>query len=417
MEKTDAPRLPAYTVTAYLRRYFGVLGVLVLVALGVAAPWSFLWLYGSGDVSYERAVKWQASGEFTLFGSGVSQEFSEYKLKLYEEIKPEIIAVGSSRVMQFRGAWFSKSFLNMGGLAGNLGVLRSSLNEILAVSRPRVVIVGVDFWWFLPQWEKDPEEIVAIKRGSYNYGLENLKLPWKWLFEGKISPTEFLAPALGAFGKGFRADRYGVMAQQTSDGFGPDGSWYYTAEICGLKPPYDYRFADTLNQVETGIKAFYHAGENDAGPASSHVEAFADICCRLKSRGVEVYVFIPPLSNKVIEALRANSKAYVHLFELRKALLARGVDALDFSDPRALNAGDCEFVDGFHGGEVAYARILRRLVDRWPALLEYVRLEKLDAIIRDWSGHAMVPDERVTKKREVDFSGLNCPKKAADFAD
>lgn len=413
----DTARQNSANVSAYVSRFFASVAILTAVALGVGAPWSFLWLYGSGDVAVERVAERQAAGDFVIFGSGVSQEFSEYKLKLYEKIKPEIIAVGSSRVMQFRGAWFRKPFLNMGGVAGNLGVLRASLNELMALSRPRAVIIGVDFWWFLPQWEKDPEEKIEIERGGYNYGLENLKRPWLWLLEGKISLKEFVAPALGAFGEGFRADRFGVMAQQTSDGFGPDGSWYYTAEICGLKTPYDYQFRDTLKMVERGVKAFYHAGENQNGPDENFVDVFADICCRLKSRGVEVYVFIPPLSERVVAAMRERPKAYAHLFALREALLKRGVDALDFSDPRSLASNDCEFVDGFHGGEVTYARALRQLAERWPSLLEYVNMERLDAAIRDWSGHAMIPDERVSRAREIDFMKFNCPKRAAEFAD
>ena len=65
----------------------------------------------------ERAVEAQAEGEFALFGSGVSQDFVDYKLRLYAAVRPDITAVGSSRVMQFRAAYFRKPFLNMGGAA------------------------------------------------------------------------------------------------------------------------------------------------------------------------------------------------------------------------------------------------------------------------------------------------------------
>ena len=50
-------------------------------------------------MAVERAVKTQAGGTFALFGSGVSQDFVDYKLQLYAKVKPEIAAVGSSRVM------------------------------------------------------------------------------------------------------------------------------------------------------------------------------------------------------------------------------------------------------------------------------------------------------------------------------
>lgn len=107
--------------------------------------------------------------------------------------------------------------------------------------------------------------------------------------------------------------------------------------------------------------------------------------------------------------MRRTPEAWPHLFRLREALAARGIDALDCTDPRALASDDCEFIDGFHGGEVTYARILRRMADRWPALLAFVDMERIDAVIRDWPGHVLVPDSRVTTLPETDFMRFGCP--------
>lgn len=125
--------LPARNLSdaAYLRRYFKTLLALSLLGLVLVLPYTWWWLYESGDVAVERAVEAQAEGEFALFGSGVSQDFVDYKLRLYAAVKPDITVVGSSRVMQFRAAYFRKPFLNMGGVAGNLAVLRSTLDAML----------------------------------------------------------------------------------------------------------------------------------------------------------------------------------------------------------------------------------------------------------------------------------------------
>ncbi|MDE5878961.1 MAG: hypothetical protein K2G99_02885, partial [Desulfovibrio sp.] len=126
---------------------------------------------------------------------------------------------------------------------------------------------------------------------------------------------------------------------------------------------------------------------------------------------------IAPLSPRVLEAMRKTPGAWPHLFRLREALASRGIDALDCTDARGFASGDCEFIDGFHGGEVSYARILRRMADRWPALLAYVDMEKLDSVIRDWAGHVLVPDGRLTPLPEQDFMRLGCPKRAPEKAD
>lgn len=177
------------TDAAYLRRYFKTLLWLVLLGLLAVLPYTWWWLRQSGDVAVERAVAAQAKGDFALFGSGVSQDFVDYKLRLYAAVKPAITVVGSSRVMQFRATCFRKPFLNMGGVAGNLAVLRSTIEAMLRIHKPEAVILGLDFWWFLPQWEARPFEEVPPTSGSYNYGFATLKKPWTWLLEGKISPV------------------------------------------------------------------------------------------------------------------------------------------------------------------------------------------------------------------------------------
>ena len=404
------------TEAAFLKRYFLVLLGLVLAGCLLAVPYTAWWLRSSGDVAVERAVATQSKGNFALFGSGVSQDFVDYKLQLYAKVKPEIAAVGSSRVMQFRGAYFRKPFLNVGGTAGNLPVLRSTIDAMLQINKPEAMIIGLDFWWFMPQWNADPFKEEPPTSGSYNYGFDSLKKPWTWLLEGKISAKNFIAPLLPQSMGGFRDNRFGTMAQQFDDGFGSDGSWYYTGESTGQKRPFDYQFEDTLKQVRYGTKAFFHAkplpGSRDPGGISSaHLDAFAEIYCRLKARGIATFVFISPLSVRVLEAMREREGDYQHLFRLREALLARGIDVMDFTDPRTFASGDCEFFDGFHGGEVTYARMLRDMADRWPALLGYVNMDRINATLRDWRGYALVPDERLTSRPEVDFMNFNCPKR------
>ena len=404
------------TEAAFLKRFFALLLALVLAACLLVVPYTCWWLHSSGDLAVERAVKDQAAGRFALFGSGVSQDFVDYKLQLYAAVKPQVVALGSSRVMQFRGAYFRRPFLNVGGTAGNLPVLRSTLDAMLRLHRPEAVILGLDFWWFMPRWNPDPFKEEPPTSGSYVYSLDSLKKPWTWLLEGKISWRDLLGPVLPRSLGGFRDDRYGIMAQQTDDGFGSDGSWYYTGEITGQKRPFDYRFEDTLKQVRYGIKAFAPSpplkdSRDVGGISTAHLDAFAEIYCRLKARGIATYVFIAPLSITALDALRAREEDYPHLFRLRDALLARGIEVMDFTDPRTFAATDCEFVDGFHGGEVVYARILRDMADRWSSLLAYVDMDKINAVIRDWRGHALVPDPRLTDRPEVDFMRSDCPKR------
>ena len=387
----------------YLGRFLMV--VLVLGLLGALAllPYARWWVGASGDMDVDGAVHKQAQGQFVIFGSGMSQDFVDYKLRLYSAKKPVVLTLGSSRVMQFRGKYFSRPFVNVGGTAGNLAVLRSTIDAMLAVHKPEAIVLGLDFWWFTRKWEPNPYQSTPPTSGSYNYGFDTLKTPWEWLLTGRVSPAEFLAPVTGTF----RANRYGIMAQRFGDGFASDGSWYYTADVTGQQKPFDYQFRDTLKQVEYGIKAFSYAPEI----SQEHLDAFAEIYCKLQARGIKTFVFISPLSVRVLEAMKAREGQYPQLFSLYESLRQRGIDVMDFTDPRRFGSGDCEFVDGFHGGDVTYARVLRDMADHYPALRPYVDIQALDSDILHWKGYAMVPDQRVTGLPEVDFMNFQCPKR------
>ena len=84
-----------------------------------------------------------------VYGSAFFQRENHYKQRLYEITKPQIVAIGSSRVMPIQAVDFTAPF-------GNLGSSRSSLSDKVGFSKalfskqkPALVIFALDFWWFL----------------------------------------------------------------------------------------------------------------------------------------------------------------------------------------------------------------------------------------------------------------------------
>ena len=84
---------------------------------------------------------------------------------------------------------------------------------------------------------------------------------------------------------------------------------------------------------------------------------------------------------------------------------------MDFSDPRVYGSGDCEMMDGLHGGDVIGASLVRDMGDRQPWLRDMLHREYLSHVLRERRGLAAVPDERLTTLPEADFLGLHCAKK------
>ena len=390
---------------AFIRRFVIVLCSFCLAAAVLAVPFSLAWLYQSGDLAIDRAIGAQEGDGFALYGPGWGLEEREaqpYKLKLYAGRKPDVLVLGSSSALSLRSSVFSGSMVNMAGTASSLSTLRASLDAALRIHKPQAIILAVDFWWFSPAWEKDPFEERSLPRRELQYGPDTLKAPWTWLMHRRISLGQFFAPLYG----GFREDRFGARAQWDSEGFGPDGSWYPLARLTGDEQG-DEAFADSLSRQKYRLREFAPSG----GLSSDAVDAFADIFFRIKGRGIRPIAYITPVAAPVYDAMLGDDASYRHLFDLKNALMARGIEVLDASDPRTLGITDCEFLDGLRVGEVGCDRILHELTNRWPELLSYVNMEKLNRVLNEWPGHAWVRDERVSDAFETDYLKMGCLKK------
>lgn len=104
-----------------------------------------------------------------LFGSAVT-ESSLIKFKVIEQKKPKVVAIGSSRVMQFRSNYFiNRDFYTMGGTAGSIIDAGKTFERIKKSYIPEVVILGVDLWWLNPNYShaSNLENLVAVRESKY----------------------------------------------------------------------------------------------------------------------------------------------------------------------------------------------------------------------------------------------------------
>ena len=390
---------------AWTKRVLALCCMLLALALALGAPFSFAWLYQSGDLAVERAAEAQQEG-FALYGPGwglMKRQELAYKLRLLEARRPAVLVLGSASAGQFRQPLFTRPAVNMAGTASSLPELAAVLDLALAVHRPEVVLIGIDFWWFSPAWDAEPLRRAEISPEGAGYLDGVLRRPWQWLLQGRISLKQCLSPLW----LGMRRDRFGAQAQCLGDGFGPDGSWYPFSRLKGA-PPAESGFSGALRRQQARIGEFAPCPE---GPGQAHVDAFADVYYRIKGRGMLPVVYLSPLASPLYARLKADPGAYSHLFALRQALAARGIEVIDATAPEALGIGDCEFLDAFRMGEVASCRLLREFASSRSELLAYVDMERVSRTLNEWQGHAFVRDERADPGFETDFLGLGCRKR------
>jgi len=150
---------------------------------------NFFFLKNSGEfLSVSEIFTLQNRGKTheTLYGSSLFNEVKELKLYSIKMKKPKIVAFGSSRVLQFRDTFFSEAFYNLGYTASSIHEALDTALSMLLIHKPKVVLLGIDFWWFNENFYK-PNYDISIPKTTNNIDCAHLLLPFKWISEKSIN--------------------------------------------------------------------------------------------------------------------------------------------------------------------------------------------------------------------------------------
>jgi hypothetical protein len=373
-----------------------------LFLIAPAPVFCFLFLYQSGEyVNLNTVVEKQInqSGK-TIYGSSLhSSNVPLYKINLMNATHPKVIALGSSRVLQFRQHMFLDSFVN-------LGRVMNSINEgvyfakDIAAEKTKIILLGADFWWFNENSQSSSKKYISNVNQSYHPKLSDVVNVLQWLFNGKISVPEML--------KITKSDLHNSIGLRGAykDGFGPDGSYYYTRIITGQIFNSDQRFKDTFERIKEGNRRLEYSKE----ASKQHIENFVNLVENLKGSGSHVIIFFPPFAPTVNNRLHQMGEKYAYFNDLKTKLAENKIRYFDYTDVLPIGSSDCEFIDGFHGGEVTYARILLDISQKDARLKKFVDSKSIIRSINRFDKKAFITDKDITHKDEVDFLNLGCKK-------
>ena len=91
------------------------------------------------------------------------------------------------------------------------------------------------------------------------------------------------------------------------------------------------------------------------------------------------------------------------------------VNFYDFTDTKTILSEKnihCEFIDGYHGDDVLYARMIRNLAKKDSYFSNFTNIEFLNSFIKNNQGMAQGISIYNRGKKEVDFLKIGCIKKA-----
>ncbi|HEV7402711.1 MAG TPA: hypothetical protein VGO11_07300 [Chthoniobacteraceae bacterium] len=352
--------------------------------------------FTAGDTVVAR----QQTNPQTLLGLAYSDSSAYVKARRLAQVHPEVLALGNSRVMQFRSGLFRPGvrFYNAGGAVSMVQDYRVYLERLAPADWPRFLLIAADDSFFHPS--ADGESAIKFHLTEQERAVTSYSAPveiyraqcrkvWADLFAGKIEVRKVLAL------RGLR-DRVGMPAVCHDQGYRADGSYRYPALDNHVTDPRhrDYQFAHTLSLVQQGAGRFAW-GSDVSQQSLQEFDRFLDFC---QAHRIHVIGFSPPSPHAVCAAMQALGEKYAYVPKVHAALqarlTARGFEYYDLSDFTAVQAPDDEAIDGFHGSERTYLRLVIHMLEHGSRLNEVADLPHLREVLR-----------AATKQDELPYGG------------
>jgi hypothetical protein len=296
------------------------------------------------------------------------------KYKVLTTSNYEVIALGSSRVLQFRKEMFSKNFYNAGYSITNISQFRQFMELLPKQNFPRFLIIGLDQWMFNTDWDRTDRKR-EVKNWKESFVImpsvrDGLSL-YKDLFSGKIELDKI-----------FLKEKYviGLSALCNESGLRSDGSYYYGDQIARLNrrdtSSIDFGFKDTFQRIELGVNRFQHG--TIANPiAFEELFAFLKWC---KEHNIKVIGIMMPYADAVYKKMiESGNYSYISNLEerIRGIFSAYQFEYHHFNSVSDFGSSDYEVIDGFHAGEKAYLKMIIEILKEDSCLNDVCDVNKL----------------------------------------
>jgi len=393
-----------------MKKYLYFCGVFFIMIMVVPAAFSFipiLYAYSTGEYLSVKDVanKQLSSRKKIIYGQALLDSTRNYKLHMLKKTNPKIIVFGDSRVMQFKSYMFTKKFYNMGGVM-------QQIDEGLAIApkiieeKPDLVIIGANIRWF--NRHPDEKSIFIHDERLPGFHSKDIVKIFTWVINGDLSFKEMYHQIV------HEDDHIGIRGIK-GDGFAPDGSYYQTRIITGEKPPNKPLERVVIHgngrfNMPSGYTSYVALTKIQLSPKDQQINKFIKLIEIFKSNNIKVIVFFPPYSPYVNTSMTELKDKYSWVEKLMEKLQTKKVDFINLNNASSINSNSCEFVDGGHGGEITYMRILIKFIEHYSYLHNFIDKGKLKKLIDKNSGLVQIFDSDITSKPEIDFLGIGCIK-------
>ena len=298
------------------------------------------------------------------------EHLAEYKLAMTRALRPEVLAIGSSRVMKWRDLFFDgcggrrDCFYNAGGSMATLREAEEFVRDVLRVYTPRVLLIDVAEWHLDPNFTDNTHRPVDLDP-PLGARVERAVNDVRELARMTLTEPDLQATLLGRVTApaGYR----GVRAIAKGAGFERDGSRReydeYLAQLLATSP--SDRTKEIVDRVYGRADGAYRFASFEAADPASLQELDA-ILSMADAHGVKVIGFISPYADDVADAIEAQPRisfGYADVdARLRDLFAAHNAPFFRFRRMSEIGCPPGEALDGYHITEVCNARMLERIL-------------------------------------------------------
>ncbi len=323
-----------------------------------------VWLGESMPLAWVAAA--QRADAALLYRPRFAPRDQPFKVISANQRGASVVALGSSRILQFRAGFLTRQPEAFYNAAGPGWTLDEVVNVFDALDPPpAVLLLALDPPWFnaaydapvIPRAHDDFTQLFVVN-GAFLHDLLN-GVPFD-------RPGFALADYAARRGAGHPA--LGLRAMRDGHAFRADGS-----ELYG-----DFLVAGWLNMdaarethrvwLRDG-REMYTPGD---APDPAALAALDALLGRARARGVTVIGFLPSYMPSLWREYVSDARmGYVRALPaaLEGVFSAHGFRVFDFSDGALLDTPDAEFFDGWHASERSNARLFAALVEALPDVL------------------------------------------------
>ena len=357
-------------------------------------PVFFLFMSGENYRSIDDIVK---SKNDYLIGYAYNENNYKYlkQIELKSRQPQHIIALGSSRVLQYKANMFTKSFYNAGYTISSISDFLPFIKSNIEHKKPELLLISLDQWMFNENWD-DLEDYNLSKKQwnssfTHNASVKTIFNVWSDLFSGKYG-FEILSPN----GQNNKV-KVGLNAIVNNKGFRKDGSIYYGSQIQKLlsndSTAIDFKYSNTFERINEGNRRFQHGVKvNDKA-----LQVLSDLLMYCKSQDIYVVAILPPFANGVNKKMEVSGNfSYLDsIYNKSKEIFkTHGFELWDMSNLTIYNSNDNETIDGFHGSEVAYLKMLIYMIESGSKLTEITDIVKLKNDLKNRpNSYSVYPNE------------------------